>query len=291
MDMKLGDKVAIVTGATANIGRAIALALSTEGVRLVAVGRDHKQGGEVVRQARERGAADAIFVATDVTDLRQVKNMVTEVVNRFGTVDVLVNNAGGNTGPWGLFVDSDPDCWEADIALNMKSVLYCTHTALPHMIAQKSGRIINLGSTAGQGGDYMQSIYSTAKGGVHNFTRVLAKEVGEHNITVNCVAPYGTFPENAANDTSSGSRFHPITGSVAQDKMLQQAGLITPTGTIADDETLRRPELQNKIRRDGVLLRKFGKPAEVAAGVVYLASEVAAFVTGQVQFIDGGALL
>jgi 2-hydroxycyclohexanecarboxyl-CoA dehydrogenase len=273
MDTGLSGKTAIVTGATANIGRGIALALAAEGVRLVAVGRDREKGEEVAALARERGAIEAIFLAADVTDRRAVTGLVADVVQRYAAIDVLVNNVGGNTTPWVLFADSDPDTWQRDIDLNLKSMLLCAHAVLPHMMARKSGRIINIGSTAGEVGDYMLGVYSATKGAVHAFTRVLAREVGEHNITVNCVAPYGTFPEDMARETSRGSRFHP------------------QTGLIARDVALRRPELAARMVRNGVLPRKFARPPEVGAAVVYLASEIAGFVTGQIQFVDGGTLL
>lgn len=271
MQTGLAGKAVIVTGATANIGRAIVLAFAGEGCRLAVVGRDRAKGEEIADLAQKAGAADALFLAVDMTDRKAVQAMVAEAGDRLGPPDVLVNNVGGNTGKFSLFADSDPDEWQADIDLNLKTTLYCTHAALPAMLERKSGRIINIGSTAGEVGDYMLGVYSAAKGAVHAFTRALALEVGEQNITVNCVAPYATFPDDPSH-ISSGSRFH-------------------PEGLFAHDETLGRQDLQDKLLRRGVLPRNFAKPSEIAGAVVYLASEQAAFVTGKVHCIDGGALL
>ena len=134
--------------------------------------------------------------------------MVAAVTERYGAIDVLVNNVGGNVD-FDRFVDSDPDTWERDIALNMTSTLNCTHAVLPGMIERSTGRIVNIGSTAGLIGDTMLAVYSAMKGAVHAFTKVLAKEVGMDGITVNAIAPYGTMPDDFEHDVSTGSRFHP----------------------------------------------------------------------------------
>lgn len=279
MDTGLSGRVVIVTGATANIGRAIALAFAKEGVRLAVVGRDRIKGEEVAKLGRESGAADSMFCAADVTDRREVEAMVAAVAARLGPIDVLVNNVGGNTGFLELFADSDPDKWQADIDLNLKSALLCTHAVLPHMLGRKRGRIINIGSTAGEVGDYMLGVYSATKGAIHAFTRALALEVGEQNITVNCVAPYATEADDPAL-LSSGSRFR-AGGVFSSDK-----------ADPSRDKTLTdRPDLQAKLLRRGQLPRNFAKPSEIGAATVYLASDSAAFVTGQVHCVDGGALL
>jgi NAD(P)-dependent dehydrogenase (short-subunit alcohol dehydrogenase family) len=130
-----------------------------------------------------------------------------EAAQELGPISILVNNVGGNVGA-GHFIDSDPDTWQADLDITLMTTLRMTHAVLPSMVAQHAGRIINIGSTAGLVGDYMLPVYSAAKSAVHCFTRVLAKEVGQHGITVNCVAPYGTVSEDPA-AFSRGSRFHP----------------------------------------------------------------------------------
>jgi 2-hydroxycyclohexanecarboxyl-CoA dehydrogenase len=265
----LAGRTVVVTGATANIGRATALAFAAEGANVVAVGRDADAGAVVCELALVQGAKDVMWQSCDVTDYSQVQAMADAILARFRDVDVLVNNVGGNVG-MDAFVESDPASWGADIALNLTTVLNCTRTLLPGMVERRSGRIISIGSTSGIVGDPLLAVYSATKGAVHAFTKVLAKEVGLYDITVNAVAPYSTFPEDAT-AISSGSRWH--------------ADGVFPK-LIAE----RAEELASLARRT-VLTRNFAYPREIAAASVYLASDSAAFVTGQILAVDGGTQL
>ena len=270
MDLGLKGKSVLVTGATANIGRAIALELAAEGVRLTACGRDVAAGERVVSEALARGAADARFVAADLLDKDAGERIAQAAAEAYGGIDVLVNNVGGNVA-MGPFAETDPESWEQDIAITFGTVLRVTRAVLPGMIARKSGRIVNIGSTAGDVGDSFLAVYSAAKGAVHAFTRVLAKEVGPHGITVNCVAPYFTLADDPA-ALSSGSRFRP------------EGFFAKAMGNLSQDEMAR-------MGRTSPLGRNVAKPEEVAAAVLYLASDRAAFTTGQVVYIDGGTRL
>ena len=271
MQTGLTGRVVIITGATANIGRGIALAFADEGARVVIVGRDAVAGQLVAKLARERGAADALWRPADMTVEEDVAVMVKDTVAAFGQIDVLVNNVGGNAAVT-PFASSTPQQWRADLEVNLMSMFYGTHAVLPHMLAQGSGRIINIGSTAGFVGDRLLAVYSAAKGGVHAFTRVLALELGTSGITVNAIAPYNTRSEDPHSDMSSGSRIHPETGVFARARA-------------AD------PGLFETIRRSTALRRQQARPPEIGAAAVYLASDQAAFVTGHVLQVDGGATL
>jgi 2-hydroxycyclohexanecarboxyl-CoA dehydrogenase len=270
METGLANRTVLVTGATANIGRGIALAFADEGSNVVVVGRDEAQGHRVCQEARDRGATEALWHAADVTDRTQVDAMVTAATSRFGGIDVLVNNVGGNVDI-DRFVDSDPATWTQDITLNIMGTLHCTQAVLPGMISRSYGRIVNVGSTAGLIGDPLLAVYSAMKGAVHSFTKVLAKEVGEHGITVNAVAPYGTMPDDPERELSSGSRY-------------SAGGVFTRAFT-------ERPELVGSMGRRTLVGRITARPPEVAAAVVYLASDMAAFVTGHILVVDGGTML
>jgi 2-hydroxycyclohexanecarboxyl-CoA dehydrogenase len=256
----LAGRSVVVTGANANIGRAIALAFPGEGCRLAAVGRDESKGARVRQELLEHGADDALWARADVTDQAQVHEMVAQVLGRFGAIEVLVNNVVNNVD-LDPFVDSNPESWEREIALNLTSTLNCTHAVLPGMIERRSGRIVNIGSTSGIVGDPLLAVYSASKGAVHAFTKVL----GRHGITANAIAPYGTLPAGP-DDLSPGSRWH-------------------PDGLMARLAATRLEELHS-IGRRTLLERQTALPAEIGAAAVYLASEGAAF-TGQVLWVVG----
>ena len=266
----LAGRVVIVTGATANIGRGIALDFAAESAIVVAVGRDEEAGARVIEQARARGAQKAVFVRADLLDPASPKRIV-EVAEKLGPIAVLVNNVGGNVGA-GFFVDSDPATWAGDIDITLMTTLRMTHAVLPGMVSRGAGRIVNIGSTSGLVGDYMLPVYSAAKAAVHGFTRVLAKEVGQHGITVNCVAPYGTMSDDPA-AFSKGSRFNRDTGFFK-----------TAFRDVSPADNAKRG-------RVGPLKRQLAKPEDISAAVLYLASDRASFVTGQVFQVDGGTLL
>ncbi|MFM5907276.1 MAG: SDR family NAD(P)-dependent oxidoreductase [Novosphingobium sp.] len=272
MDLGLQGKLAIVTGGTANIGRAIVLALANEGASVLFTGRDAEAGAKVADLARENGAAAARFLAVDML-AEGAAQQIMAAAQAIGPVDVLINNVGGNSST-GLFVDTDPGLWQGDFDINMRTVLAMTHAVLPGMIERKGGAIVNLGSTAGIVGDYQLAVYSAMKGAVHAFTQVLAKEVGQHGVRVNCVAPYGTMSADPA-AFSRGSRFN-----------AESSFFASAFGGSSDfDKAMRgrQPLLQRTM--------PLGTPEEVAAMVVWLASSQASWVTGQICQVDGGALL
>jgi 2-hydroxycyclohexanecarboxyl-CoA dehydrogenase len=158
----------------------------------------------------------------------------------------------------------------------------CTRAVLPGMIEQRSGRIINVGSTAGITGDPWMTPYSAAKGGVHAFTKVLAKEVGQFGITVNCVSPRGTFPENLEEETSAGSRWNPKNPIMTPDRIQRFTELETSSG---------RDPSRDKTVVGKAMGRPFLRPYEVGAATVFLAADSSGFITGQVLVLDGGLTL
>jgi 2-hydroxycyclohexanecarboxyl-CoA dehydrogenase len=179
---RLEDKIAIVTGGGQGIGKAIAGKLAAEGATVVVTDLD---------EASARETADAlpgaVAIRADVTDREGVQAMVSRVVEQFGRVDVLVNNAGWDKAS--SFVDSDPADWDRAIAVNLYGVLHTCKAVLPLMAEQSGGAVVNLGSDAGRVGSSGEAVYSAAKGGIIAFTKSLAREMARHQVRVNCVCP------------------------------------------------------------------------------------------------------
>jgi len=246
MDLGLRGKIALVTGAGSGIGRAIALSLAGEGTRLVATDVRAETAIATATAAATCGV-DALGLALDVTNYTQAQAVIQQTVQHFGQVDILVNCAGA----WrvNLFVDSQPEDWTFEVHTCFMGVVHCTRAVLDGMIAQRSGKIVNIASDAGRVGEVRQAVYSGAKAAVIGFSKAVAKEVGRYNIHVNCVCP----------------------------------GF---TKTPATTERLT-PELEARIVRL-YPLGKLGLPADVAQAVTFLASDGASHITGQTLSVSGG---
>ena len=183
----LQDQVAIVTGASRGIGRAIALALASEGARVVVnYASSSTAAAAVVTEIKAMGS-EAIALQADVSQVDQVDALIKAVLEQWGRIDVLVNNAGITRDT--LLLRMKPEDWQTVIDLNLTGVFLCTRAVSKLMLKQRSGRIINITSVAGQMGNPGQANYSAAKAGVIGFTKTVAKELASRGVTVNAVAP------------------------------------------------------------------------------------------------------
>lgn len=239
-------RVILVTGASRGIGRSIALAFAEPGT-VVALG--YRSGEEaaagVLAEVKGRGA-EGMTLQADVADLAQVRSMIDALVSRHGRIDVLVNNAGGHRD--GLLALMDPADWDVVIDLNLKGVFHCCKIVTRHMMAQRSGAIVNVSSLSGITGLPGQTNYAAAKGGVNAFTKALAQEVARFGIRVNAVAP----------------------------------------GLVETEMAMQIPAAQRERLLSSVPMGRMATPEEVAAAVKFLASDDASYITGQIIQVTGG---
>jgi 3-oxoacyl-[acyl-carrier protein] reductase len=182
----LKGKIALVTGAGKGIGRAVAIALATEGVSVGLIARTEADLVAVADEVKALGV-QAAFATADVSDIRSVNEAVEKIQSRLGNVDILINNAG--TGKFAKFLELEPEEWENQVKVNLFGVYYVTRAVLPQMIERKTGDIVNISSTAGLKGNAVTSAYSASKFGVMGLSDSLMQEVRKHNIRVTALAP------------------------------------------------------------------------------------------------------
>jgi 3-oxoacyl-[acyl-carrier protein] reductase len=243
--VSLAGRVAIVTGGTRGIGRAIARGLAEDGASVAVVGRDAARVGEATGELEGKGVP-AHGIVADLMRAEDGQRVVTETQQRFGRIDLLVNNAGITRD--GLLVRMKDQDWDDVLAVNLKAAFQTTRAAARVMARQRSGRIVNVSSTAGVMGTAGQANYSAAKAGLIGLTKSTARELAHWGILVNAVAP----------------------------------GLIETDMTAALSTETRETYLGQ------VPLRRIGTPEDVAAVVRFLASDGASYITGQVIHVNGG---
>ncbi|MCI0696791.1 3-oxoacyl-ACP reductase FabG [candidate division KSB1 bacterium] len=247
--INLSNQIMFITGASRGIGRAAALLAAKAGAAVAINYRQAKSDAEsLVAEIVKSGGKAAAFQA-DVGNYAEVEKMVAAVLQQFGQIDVLVNNAGIWT--YGAIDTMSEEVWDETMAANLKSIYNCCRLVVPHMKARRSGKIINIASTAGQRGEAFHSHYAATKGAIISFTKSLAPELAPHNILVNCVAP----------------------GWVATD---MSNAAITEEGE----------NITNLIP-----LRRAGKGEEIAGAILFLASDLASYITGEILNVNGGNVL
>ncbi len=248
--MRIKDKVALVTGGSRGIGRAICLRLAEEGAKVaiadILEDEARKTAGDILATGGQ-----AQVVKTDVTQLDQVRACVRQVTDTWGAIDVLVNNAG-----WDKiepFLQSEPETWDKVIAINLRGPINFCHTVAAQMAERGQGKIISISSDAGRVGSTGEAVYSACKAGIIGFSKTLARELARSQVNVNVVCPGPT-------DTA----------------LLQQVSLGEKGAKIINAMTRAVP------------FRRLGQPEEIANAVAFFASPDADFVTGQVLSVSGG---
>ncbi|MGQ0670395.1 MAG: SDR family NAD(P)-dependent oxidoreductase [Actinomycetota bacterium] len=252
-DGKLAGKVAVITGGTSGIGRAGARLFAREGAGVAIAGRRADQGTEVVQEIHRETATDAVFVQADVADPGDVERLIKETERHFGRVDVLYSNAGvlaSGTAP-----ETDEETWRQIVDVNLGGPFHLAKFGIPALIRAGGGSIILTASELGIVGASKTVAYCAAKGGVINMTRAMAIDCAPHAIRVNCLAPGPV-------DTPMLTSWYEASGD---------------------------PQAFRAAQEEPVLLRRAGRPEEIAEAALFLASDASSFMTGAVLVVDGGA--
>lgn len=266
MELGLQGKVALVTGSSKGIGFAIAEALAREGCKVVLNARNAADLGSAAAQIRKAAPSAAVHaVASDVAAPGGSERAVAETVEKFGTIHILVNNAGG-IGRFGAFAELTDDEWLAVFQLNVMSAVRASRAAIPHMQRQKWGRIINISSESGTQPDALMPHYNASKSALNSLTKSLSKAYGADGILVNTVSP--AF----------------IRTPLVDEMLANQA---KSRGLSSADEAER---VFVREFRPNIVFGRAGRPEETAGIVVFLASEQASFITGSNYRVDGGSV-
>ncbi len=248
---RLEGRVALVTGASRGIGRATAERFAREGARVCLTDVDAGGASETVASMVDEGM-DAFATRMDVTSRTEVENVVARILERYGRLDVLVNNAGVTRDS--LFYKMSDEDWRTVLNVHLTGAFFCSRAAQRYMVEGGYGRIVNVSSTSALG-NRGQANYSAAKAGLQGFTKTLAIELGRYGVTVNTVAP-----------------------GFIETEMTRQAA--SRLGFDFDDFVAERVK--------SIPVGRSGRPEDVAAAILYFASEEASFVSGQVLYVAGG---
>lgn len=244
----LSGSVALVTGASRGIGAVIARRLAEAGVKVGVNYLSSPESAEEVVSSIISAGGEALLVEGDVAQEEPAKSTVQQVVSRWGRIDILVNNAGINRDR--LLLRMNTDDWDQVIQVNLRGAFLCTRFVMPHLIKQRSGRVVNISSVVGISGNPGQANYAAAKAGLIGFTKSVAREVASRNVTVNALAP----------------------------------GYIT-TGMVEKLSEAAREKILSRIP-----MGRFGVAEDVSEAVVFLCSNGASYITGEVLTIDGGMI-
>lgn len=244
----LSGSVALVTGASRGIGAVIARRLAEAGVKVGVNYLSSPESAEEVVSSIISAGGEALLVEGDVAQEEPAKSTIQQVVSHWGRIDILVNNAGINRDR--LLLRMNTDDWDQVIQVDLRGAFLCTRFVMPHLIKQRSGRIVNISSVVGISGNPGQANYAAAKAGLIGFTKSVAREVASRNVTVNALAP----------------------GYIA-------TGMVEKLSEAAREKILSR-----------IPMGRFGVAEDVSEAVVFLCSKGASYITGEVLTIDGGLI-
>jgi 3-oxoacyl-[acyl-carrier protein] reductase len=242
----LTGRAALITGSSRGIGRSIALHLARQGASIAVNYLSNEEAAKEVQATIGSYEGQAVLVQGDVSDPEQAERVVETAHEAFGKLDILVNNAGFNRDT--LLLRMSVQDWDEVMATNLRATFLCTKAALKHMLKQRSGRVINIGSVSGIAGNAGQANYAAAKAGLIGFTKAVAREMGSRGVTCNIVVP----------------------------------------GLVETELTEHIPQQVKDMAMERIFVGRMGRPEDIAACVAFLASDEASYISGQAIVVDGG---